>query len=278
MKYQLGKVSGKTTTSLVDGIRQRALKVISDRLTKAANNVSNVAKNTVEEAIKKRPVYYALTGAFKGIMDWDLPAEFGLSDASAKIAADKIIQVLRDTVHTVVSKRNISGKNTKGELEVIIQYLNPEEYENTLKNDPEFHYSSHQHISNIKAYTKKYGAVKEYDIRWMQWLLDPKGEEANVEQLTSTVAGRYAILYDLNNVQAGHSRSGRAVMVSPWSAYYTGTPYTLPDICLPRNATSKNFIDDVGKDLRFRAYLKKKVEKALYIAMNGYPLPSNLKD
>lgn len=239
------RIQVTTTTNLDNKISRRAIEIMTNRINTAKKATTEKLKELITDAIKNSPVYRAIAGANAGYTNGDdLQAEFGIRNEQVFAALTSMMKILIDTIDITYSAE-YAGKSR---LVIKVKALDPEEYEDKLKHGEEFSYES-------------YGNY----IPWMEWLL-----EASQSIIDETLGNdEYGITYDLNSIEAKISRSHRAKMVRntsrvrPFINRHVNFPYKFPKIALPSVANSKNWLEDISKNRRFKSMITNEIEKLI---------------
>lgn len=248
--------------------------ILEKREGRLKKNIEDAVGKVVAEFFKRNKVYKALTNPNIGILGEDLPAEFGLTDAEAKIEAGAIINRLVDSVHGLVEVAKTRNLYV-GAAEAGVEYLRPKDYEDWFYTA--LSYTQEQGIGKTGLSSRK--KRKKVDklsgdsghvIRWGKWMMNPKSRSVLTEDLPDI--NDYGIIYDLHGKENTYSKSGRALMgkrkpVFDKDGKVIGTkldprithfPYEIPSILKPP-AGEKNFVEGVAHMEQFQA----KVLKAL---------------
>lgn len=259
------EISTKSTVSipkaLIEKINESIGLGIQKVITKSLPEIKEEIREQILSKLRATSVYQGLeTGAEFG--GTNLRAEFGLTDQMAEIAADRLLQIVDESIKDIKLSGEPNSRFVK--FEANINALNVEEVSEELKHDSAFSYDNQEDKGK-----------EDVEITWMEWLLD--------EILTPLEDVDAAIVYlesidDQNILKrlSGRSRSGRAVMVQPTFdngkpnpafQYAKNYPYQLPSAYIPKGS-AKNFIEAITKDNVFIGRLKNIVQVQLNVAIN----------
>ncbi len=244
MAFISAKTTVTTSTSLTNKISAYAQKIVNNRIERVQDNIVLKVKDILYKAIVNSPVYLALTGKFPNSEGYDLQAELGLTDDRAKIAVDRLIEILLETVD-ITFEREFNLNKGSSVITIKVSALDENKYEEQLKNGAEFSYISRSKNKKVKKRNQT-----AYLIKWMKWLLE----------LTHDVLSEYSITYDISGRDIIISRSRRAIMTKKKSR--ARFPYKFPTIAIPKNS-GKNFIDEIAKDPRFRHLVNDSVKRIM---------------
>jgi len=226
------------------------------KIERASDELNAALQDAIEKEIRKSPVIRALINPAIGVRGYDLPAEFGLTEAQATRAVELIIATLLKSCQVTVKKVG-GNRRVKGVPSATIvirsKYLDREFYEGKFDKRP-------------LAYPSKSDTVP-----WMEWLLHASNQNAALG-ITKSIKD-YGITYSLTDKAKKYSRSGRALMIpkhvfSKFSQKNVPNPrqairffpYEFPEVAKPV-AGARNFIDEVVKNTRFIENLKNKLDR-----------------
>ena len=249
--------------SIPDSVLYKALEAAEKQVLKRIQRTLNIVKPHIQKmltkAIENSRVYKGLIGDLKSFGDgYDLQAEFGLTDDMAKVAVDKMVEILtaENYIHVDIRPQK-TAKTWK--IEIIINVLDPEDYEDRLKNRKEFSYTN---TGGSKQY-------RNFRVEWMRWILEGVsnilgnfgityiGEASDVSLKSHEAGGK------LGQIEVNFSRSKRALMTKN-EQISSRFPYTIPKLVIPAGKAD-NFIDEIRNNILddIKEYVQKIVKREI---------------
>ncbi|MFA5670092.1 MAG: hypothetical protein WC967_12700 [Balneolaceae bacterium] len=223
-------VRGRTNIKISHGFTEMVSKRIKSRLEGGIRSISGKIKDRLRDDIMNMivstVVWDGILGNYKGDVDYDLQAHFGLRDPS------KTLDIIEKEIRRQINI-SIRSSSTKNNLKVTIT-MNDLDY-NVIAGLPGGTYISYRRIRKGNK-----NVVYGTEIPWLSWLMDP----------SSATVGGWHVNFDLENTEKSRSRSGRALM-------FKGGGWNIPAVCNP--TVGVNFIDDLLLDDKYMSLISRRL-------------------